>query len=60
MIHAYCYTLNIQEANGGHGSNFRKIMLAINLVNGTSINVCIYIIHYKLYALIYKYFLDFS
>lgn len=39
MIHAYCFVLNIREGNGGHGPNFKKIMVAINKVAGTNITV---------------------
>ncbi|XP_030379059.1 uncharacterized protein LOC115627506 [Scaptodrosophila lebanonensis] len=39
MIHAYCFVLNIQEGNGGHGPNFKRIMNTINKVAGTNITV---------------------
>lgn len=39
MIHAYLFVLNIREGNGGHGPNFKRIMLSINQTAGTNITV---------------------
>lgn len=39
MIHAYLFVLNIREANGGHGPNFKRLMESINKVAGTNITV---------------------
>lgn len=39
MIHAYLFVLNIRESNGGHGPNFKRIMVSINQTAGTNITV---------------------
>lgn len=39
MIHAYLFVLNIREGNGGHGPNFKRIMVSINQTAGTNITV---------------------
>lgn len=39
MIHAYCFTMNVRESNGGHGYVFRKIADSINKATGTEITV---------------------
>lgn len=39
MIHAYLFVLDIREPNGGHGPNFKRIMVSINQTTGTNITV---------------------
>lgn len=39
MIHAYLFVLKIREGNGGHGPNFKRIMVSINQTAGTNITV---------------------
>lgn len=39
MIHAYLFVLNVREPNGGHGPNFKRLMVSINRTAGTNITV---------------------
>lgn len=39
MIHAYLFIQGIREENGGHGPNFKRIMVKINQSAGTNITV---------------------
>lgn len=39
MIHAYLFVLNVREGNGGHGPNFKRLMVSINKTAGTNISV---------------------
>lgn len=39
MIHAYLFIQGIREENGGHGPNFKRIMVKINHSAGTNITV---------------------